>query len=104
MPPLAMSCATIPLLLSAVASCWSVPCALAPRTSTFVLHVLHAPFAQLCPFGHALPHAPQFDASFRRFLSQPFFGSLSQSPKFALHPARPHTPFAQSPIPSWGAH
>jgi hypothetical protein len=59
------------------------------------LHVTHAPFAQLCPFGQALPQLPQFFASVFVFVSQPFVSLLpSQSAypalQVPLHVALPH--------------
>jgi len=48
----------------------------------------HAPPLQVgAPFWelHALPHAPQFDASAFMFVSQPFEASPSQSPRPAKH-------------------
>ncbi len=59
---------------------------------------MHAPAAQrgdeFGAEGHARPHAPQFATAPDRFVSQPFPGTASQSPKPIVH-VKPHRPIAQ---------
>ena len=62
--------------LTALPSQLPKPAAQAPRPHTPPTHVALA----LAGRGHALPHTPQLSTVTARLVSQPFVGSLSQSP------------------------
>jgi hypothetical protein len=89
-----------------------------PQLAPLVWVFTHAPLQLVCPAGQEhrplvhvppvhvwpAPHAPQYVVDVLVFVSQPFEGTPSQSPKPLVHDAIPHTPLVQLAVASASEH